>query len=236
MYFDQSESAIRYEWGLEGVKLLAASSDAMIIVDVISFTTAVDAALSRGGKVYPYAWRDESSIEFARSVGALLAAGSRKDPAGYSLSPVSLLKLPRNSAIVLPSPNGATLSLATGTTPTFAGCLRNASAVAKAASAVGTRISVVAAGERWNDGSLRPALEDMIGAGAILHALPDVHSAEAEAAVTVFLHFRDRLEATLFACGSGKEAADRGTAADIHFAAQLDASGAAPRLIERAYQ
>jgi 2-phosphosulfolactate phosphatase len=151
---------------------------------------------------------------------------------------------------VLPSPNGATLSLATGKTLTFAGCLRNASAVASAcatAAAVtgattGRYITVIPAGERWEDGSLRPALEDWLGAGAILHALRETGvcsknlSPEAEAAVAAFLHFREKLFETLAACSSGKEAAERGSLEDIRLAADLNASRVAPVLVENAYQ
>ncbi len=236
MYYDQSEYAIRCEWGLEAVNRLASSSDAVVIVDVISFTSCVDVAVSRGGRVYPYRWRDERSVEFARSLGAILAISSRKDPSGFSLAPSSMLRLPSGNAVVLPSPNGATLSLATGTTPTFAGCLRNASAVAAAAAAAGKRVTVIPAGERWEDGSLRPALEDWLGAGAILQALPGSRSPEAEAAIAVFRHFRGRLFETLAACSSGKEAIEHGSIEDVELAADLDASGFAPKLVDNTYQ
>jgi 2-phosphosulfolactate phosphatase len=235
-FYDQSEYDVRCEWGPVGIQALAPTSDVFIIVDVISFTTSVDVALSRGATVYPWRWKDETAVEFAREKGAILAAGSRREPRAFSLAPTSLLRLPEGAAIVLPSPNGATLSLATGDTPTFAGCLRNVAAVARAARQAGRRVSVIPAGERWPDGSLRPAIEDLIGAGAILHALEGLQSPEAESAVAVFLRFRERLLEVLSACSSGKEAAARGGPDDLRLAADLNASQIAPRLSERAYR
>ncbi len=242
MYFDQSEYTIRCEWGPEGLHQLAPISDVLIIVDVFSFTTSVDVAVSRGAWVYPYGWKDESLLAFASSVGAIPAIASRTDPEGLSLSPSSLLRLQTGQKIVLASPNGAALSVAAGEIPTFAGCLRNADAVAAAAVQAaaargGNRISVIPAGERWKDGTLRPGLEDLLGAGAILQRLPaGSRSPEAEAAIAVFAHFRGRLEETLAACSSGKECADRGPAEDVRLAAALNASPYAPQLIQGAYQ
>jgi 2-phosphosulfolactate phosphatase len=236
MYFDQEEYEIRCEWGLEGVRRLAPISSAVIIVDVLSFSTNVDLVMSRGGRVYPYAWRDERSVEFARERGAILAVGSRKDPLSFSLAPSSMLRLPQGAVIVLPSPNGATLSLAGGETPIFAGCLRNARAVAQAAQELGPTISVIPAGERWPDGSLRPALEDLLGAGAIIQFLGGKQSPEAEAAQAAYLHFSSRIAEVLAACSSGKESADRGSVPDVTLAAEVNTSIFAPRLVNGAYQ
>lgn len=242
-FFDQNPYNLRCEWGLEGARLLSPVSHAVIIVDVFSFSTSVDIAASRGAWIYPYLWNDNRSLDFARSVEAVLAAGSRKDSHGYSLAPRSMLRVERGLRIVLPSPNGATLSLETGKTPTFAGCLRNAAAVAAAAAQVaaplGGRVAVIPAGERWQDGRLRPALEDLLGAGAILRALssllPGSLSPEAESAAVVFDSFRARLPVTLAAIASGKEALERGSAEDLQLAAALNESTAAPRLIDGAY-
>ncbi len=235
LYFDQHAHPIRCEWGLAGVNQLAPGSDAVVIVDIFSFSTCVDVASSRGGMIYPYAWRDERAYQYASSLDALLAVASRTDPRGFSLAPSSMLRLPPGTKVVLPSPNGAALSLATGATPTFAGCLRNAQAVAAAAARLGRQISVIPAGERWPDGGLRPALEDWLGAGAIVHFLPGERSPEAAAAEALFLHFREQLASVLSACASGLEAADRGSPRDVALAAELNVSPHAPFLVEGAY-
>lgn len=215
---------------------LAPISAAVIIVDVLSFSTCVDIAAGNGAIVYPYRWKDARAREYAHRFGAKLA-GSRTSKTGYSLSPASLITIPAGTRLVLPSPNGATLSLLAGDTPTFAGCLRNARAVARAAQAVGETISVIPAGERWKtDQTLRPALEDLIGAGAIIHALPGRKSPESTAAEITYLHFRDDLLACLTQIGSGQELIHQGFAQDVELAALLNSSENAPRLVNGAYR
>lgn len=89
-----------------------------------------------------------------------------------------MLDIPAGTRLLMPSRNGSTLSCAVADMPVLAGCLRNASAVAAAARQLGPRTSVIAAGERWPDGSLRPALEDLLGAGAIMRGLSSDRSPE----------------------------------------------------------
>src|SRR5262245_31373347 len=191
VYWDQAGFGARFEWGEEGVRRLAPLSDVVVIVDVLSFTTCVDVAVSRGATVFPYRWRDASAEAFARERGALLAVPrDRTTPEQpYSLSPVSLQMLEPGARIVLPSPNGSTLTTiaADSGATVIAGCLRNATAVGQAAAARGNIVTVIAAGERWPDDSLRPAMEDMIGAGAILAAMhPAAPSPEAIAAIAAW--------------------------------------------------
>jgi 2-phosphosulfolactate phosphatase len=235
MYFDQASYDIRCEWGLQGIEALRAETDVFIIVDVLSFSTCVDVAVSQGATVFPYRWKDDSVAAYADSLGAVAASARRRFEGGYSLSPGSLVSIPPGTRLVLPSPNGATLSLATGDTPTLAGCLRNARAVAATAARLGRRISLIPAGERWEDGSLRPALEDLAGAGAIAAHLPGSRSPEAEMAVAAWGMAADNLPATLLACGSGRELVERGFAPDVALAAAHDVSSAAPRLVAGAY-
>jgi 2-phosphosulfolactate phosphatase len=204
----------RLEWAAEGAVLLARACPVLVVVDVLRFTTAVEVAVARGARVVPRRW----------------PGGEASGPS--SLSPVSLLGIPPGSRLELASPNGATVSLdaADAGAVVLAGCLRNASAVAAAARRLGGPVGVVAAGERWPDGSLRPAVEDLVGAGAILHALGGRPSPEARAAVAAFLDAAADLPATLAGCASGRELAARGHAADLRLAAEHDVSQAVPRL------
>ena len=231
--FNQSEFNLRCEWGMQGVTKLAPISDIVVIVDILSFSTSVEIATNNGAIVFPYQWKDESALNYAKTVEAQLASRERKSGNGYSLSPASLINIPAGTKLVLPSPNGSSLSLLTGSTPTLAGCLRNAKAIAQYVQRYGT-IAVIPAGERWEDGSLRPAIEDLIGAGAILSDLKGELSPEAEAAVAVFQQWKSNL-AILAKCSSGKELIARGFAADVELAVALNISRCVPLLVDRAY-
>ena len=157
----QGKYRVRFQWG--PVVASALSEGACVVVDVLRFTTAVEAAVSRGMAVYPYRWRDATAAAFADSVRAVLADG--RDPAGPSLSPSSMDGLAPGASVVLPSPNGsmcAVLASEAGA-QVVAGCLRNAAAVGAWAGGAGSQVTVIACGERWPDGSLRPSLEDLLG-------------------------------------------------------------------------
>ena len=235
MFYDQAEFEVRCEWGEHGVSQLAPISDVVIIVDVLSFSTCVEIAVSREALVFPCRWKDERAAALAASLKAELADSKRSDLA-YSLSPHSLMRIPKDTRLVLPSPNGSTLSLATGQTPTLAGCLRNYRAVAWAAQRYGKRIAVIPAGERWIDGSLRPALEDWIGAGAIINELKGSLSPEARAATAVFRNAQPEIESLVRQCASGKELIERGFEENVTLASKLNTSECVPARINGAYQ
>ena len=118
----------------------------------------------------------------------------------------------------------------------FAGCLRNAAAVAGAALAVGGPIGVIAAGERWGGtlgstgtGPLRPSLEDQLGAGAIIAELRGrTLSPEAEM-VAAACRAAD-VERMIITCGSGRELIAGGHRGDVDLAARVGVSDLAPRL------
>ncbi len=223
MNFNQHEFDIRCEWGT-GIEHLLPVSDVIVIVDVLSFSAAVDIATTRGALVYPCPPGTDAA-RYADGLNAILALPGRSATGGYSLSPSSLLTIPPETRLVLPSPNGSALSAAaakSGSVRAFCGCLRNASVVARAANSTGGRISVIPAGERWPDGSLRPALEDLVGAGAIIRDLEGTRSPEAEVAVLAFDHFQGRLLDMLTHIGSGQELLARGFDRDLRLAAALD--------------
>lgn len=234
MIYDQSEYELRCEWGEHGVAQLAPISDVVVIVDVLSFSTSVEIATNNGAIIFPYRWRDTLAADYALSINAKLASKKRTSDNSYSLSPTSLLNIPAGTRLVLPSPNGASLTLRTGKTPTLAGCLRNCKAVAQFCSKLG-KIAVIPAGERWNDGSLRPAIEDLIGAGAILSFLTGKLSPEAEVAVATFQNLKDNLVTVLRNCSSGKELIARGFASDVELAATFNISQCVPLVDHNAY-
>jgi 2-phosphosulfolactate phosphatase len=217
------------EWGAEGAIALSRACRVLVVVDVLRFTTAVEVAVAHGAHVVPARWPVPAGPPGAGPGGA--------GPARWSLSPVSLLGVPTGTRVELASPNGATVSLAAAAAGmvVLAGCLRNASAVAAAARGLGGPVGVVAAGERRSDGSLRFAVEDLLGAGAVLHALGGRPSPEARAAVAAFRDAAPDLASMLAGCTSGRELAARGLAADLDLAAEHDVSRTVPRLLGGAF-
>jgi 2-phosphosulfolactate phosphatase len=235
LYSDQSPFAVRFEWGERGLEAIGPDSGVIVIVDVLSFCTCVDVAAARGAAVLPYHWRDDTAARYAAEQRAILADGRRRAD-GYSLSPASLAGIPSGTRLVLPSPNGATLSRrAAGIGATVAACLRNAAAVAGFVRARDGPVAVIGCGERWADGSLRPAWEDLVGAGAVIAALPGPWSPEAEAACAAFRRAEADLPGRLRACSSGRELIEWGFAADVELAAAVGVSGCVPVLTGDAF-
>ncbi|MEV4437437.1 2-phosphosulfolactate phosphatase [Streptomyces sp. NPDC049577] len=145
--------------------------------------------------------------------------------------------------MVLPSPNGSAIAAAAGEATVIAGALRNASAVGRwlADRSYGTveqPVLVIASGERWPDGSLRPALEDLLGAGAVIAALRrsgrSQLSPEASMAAAVFDGVTD-VDVTVAACASGQELITSGYADDVAIATELDACDVVPVLVDGAF-
>jgi 2-phosphosulfolactate phosphatase len=230
-YAARVERTVDVAWGEHGIRALAQTCDVLVIVDVLSFTTCVSVAVSHGGSIVVARTADEA-LEFA--AGAEIA--TRRSAGGrYTLSPRSYVGIAPGTRVVLPSVNGSTLSRIAVSQPVLAGCLRNRTAVARRAAELGSRIGIVAAGERWPGTSdLRPCIEDWLGAGAIAELL-DGRSGMALAASAAFVDARWDLRARLEASPSGEELAAVGFADDVDAAVELDADDVAPQLRAGAY-
>jgi len=231
--FEQAGYNVRCGWGPEALWLLAPLVDVVVVVDVLSFSTTVDVALGRGVIVFPYRWHDGTEFDFASRMRATVA--SRRGEPGLTLSPAALSTAESGTRLVLPSPNGATLThsaIKAGAKRVLVGCLRNASAVAQAVRPNET-VAVIAAGERWggSSGPLRPAIEDHLGAGAIVFALGRQDcSPEALVAQAPVLVGQD-IERLVAESGSGRELSEAGFGIDVELAVQTDCSDVVPELL-----
>jgi 2-phosphosulfolactate phosphatase len=242
----QASSGVRFDWGSSGARAIADGVDVAVVVDVLSFCTTLSVAADRGTVVLPQPTGAEDIETYAAQHRAVLAVDRRAaGPGEVSLSPLSLRLADPIDRLVLPSPNGSAISLElAGLATTVVGaCLRNAAAVAdwiaREHDAETATIAVVAAGERWPDGSLRPAIEDLWGAGAVLAALEDHDwpglSPEAAMAADAYRLLVGREAAHLRACASGEELIESGFAADVEIAAEIGRSTAVPLLSDRGY-
>lgn len=259
----QAAYAVRLEIGPAGAAAVVAGfggDDVAVVVDVLSFTTTLGVAVERGIEVRPFAWQDERAAAYAREHDAVLAVGrfeaspsveqrAPRAPRGQvTLSPAAMLSgeaVEGVERLVLPSPNGSTICalLADAGVGVVATSLRNVEAAADALApglCRGSMLAVVASGERWPDGSLRPAVEDLWGAGALLAALLGRGvtglSPEADLAVAAWRAVAGDPSAALRACAGGRELAAAGFGADVDVAAALDASDVVPVLVGGAFR
>lgn len=141
--------------------------------------------------------------------------------------------------------NGAAVAAAAGagTAQVLIGGLRNAAAVARAIldlqheRGARTSISVIACGElasREQGAALRFAVEDLLGAGAVIDALAELgidHSSpEAAVAGEGFRSLRGAAKHLLTASASGRELDDKGLRDEVLAAAAVDAASVVPVL------
>jgi 2-phosphosulfolactate phosphatase len=194
----QGQYQVRFDWGIEGARTIAADVDVIVVVDVLGFGTEVDLKVGAG---------ESLSLQNASGAGAQIA-----------------INLVGHPAVVL------------------AGCLRNSTAIATWALAQqgdkGDRfgVAVIAAGKRRADGSTRFAVEDLLGAGAIIEALAEVgidyYSPEAAAAAAAFTGLRNATAHLIRASVTGRELAAGGHAAQLEAALEVGISPNIPILRE----
>ncbi|MFD1366524.1 2-phosphosulfolactate phosphatase [Actinoplanes sichuanensis] len=246
-FYGQAEYRVRCDWGPAGADAIGAGASVVAVVDVLSFTTALTVAADRGVEVFPYRWRDERAVAFAESRGAVLVVGRSQVGPGrpVSLSPVTIRSAQALERLVLPSPNGSTIArrLSEAGATVIGVSLRNAGAAASwtaARVADGAAVAVVASGERWPDGSLRPAAEDLWGAGAYIQGLIDLgfagSSPEAEMAAVAYRNVRADIRSVLLDCVGGRELAEQGFTRDVEIAAEADAGDVVPVLTGESFR
>lgn len=228
---------VRFDWGPMGLRTLAPEVDVVVIVDVLSFTTCVDVALGRGADVLPYKWHDGTEADFAAEHDAEVAT-KRGEGDGFSLSPTSLAEVPSGTRLVLPSPNGSALAFGAveaGASEVVAACVRNGAAVGSAFADTELTVGVIAAGERWRGatGPMRVAVEDLLGAGAVLSMFDRLDlSPEARAAAAAWHDAEPEIVGRLRASASGRELIERGWPGDVDLAAQAHVSDLVPVLVD----
>ncbi|PKI90797.1 phosphosulfolactate phosphohydrolase [Actinomycetales bacterium SN12] len=195
--FDQSSYQVRLEWGTQGLARLA-PADIVIVIDVLRFSSTLADAVAAGQRI---ALSD--AIRWSTNGASVVAAASASDASDAGASTVLI------------------------------GGIRNAAATARAVMAVqerqGTRasVSIIAAGELAATGELRFAVEDQLGAGAIISALCDLgidHSSpEAAAAAEAYRALRPGLRHMLVGSGSGRE-----LVGGVASTARMEAAGVRP--------
>jgi 2-phosphosulfolactate phosphatase len=213
-----------------------ARGDVLVLVDVLSFSTAVAAGTARGVVFFPAGSRRRAeALALERNA---VASVPRKDtrPGQYSLSPLTYLDAPAGLRVALRSPNGARMAMAARGAPAIlvAGIV-NASACGAAASAgakaSGRGVTVVACGEHVTRHRRRRfAAEDFLGAGAVAAAVDLPRTGEAETAIRAFQACRKDLEKVLLATTSGLELVAAGSREDVEFAARHDSLSPVPLL------
>ena len=110
---NQNEYDVRFDWGATAAERLSSASGVRVVVDVLSFTTAVSVAVDRGIAIYP-APSDDATARKSAEIDAALAVGRREvtPDRSWSLSPAHLRVAPAPPRLVLPSPNGSTIAAA----------------------------------------------------------------------------------------------------------------------------
>lgn len=214
-YFDQSTYQVRLDWGVAGLGRLA-PADIVVVVDVLRFSSRVTRLLeANAGARVPL----DGSAHALSVNGAAVAHAATSVTAPDGGAPVILL-----------------------------GCLRNARAVANACLEIQnqrgrrTSVTIIPAGEIARvSGSitLRFAVEDQLGAGAIVAALSELGtdhtSPDAAAACESALGLRSAMKHLVTASGSGVELVGRGEKDDVVAAASLDVTDIVPVLRDRAF-
>ncbi|MEA1676491.1 hypothetical protein [Nitrospirillum sp. BR 11163] len=78
---------VHSEWGPAGVEALKHQVTVLVIVDVLSFSTAVDVAVGRGAVILPFPYGDAAAARAAADDAGAQLASPRDAGSQLSLSP-----------------------------------------------------------------------------------------------------------------------------------------------------
>ncbi len=229
---------IDIDWAIEGLRYAMDRGNIVVIVDTLRFSTAAVTAVNNGFTIYPVSTR-QSGMKLARKLGAHLAG--RPGRSKYSISPHCYIKNRNdpNKKVVLFSPNGATCSESVKTGQiALIGCLLNARAVAvnldRIGGELGKDVTIIAAGEQralttgrritydLESGYRVFAIEDYLGAGAIIAQCRLPRTAEAELCARAFSAARRRLGYFLKSSFSGRYLIGNRMRGDVEHASRLN--------------
>lgn len=243
VFFDQTPFEIKLEWGQRGARAASERGDIVIIVDVLSFSSTVVTAVAYGAELYPYPPPiNEKAKAFAETIGASIVWGRAESIqyGGHSLSPLSFTAADKGQKFVMCSLNGAACTWIAAQVPALLiGCLLNASATARQAAQLraklGCNITVVPCGEKWADAladenTLRPSVEDYLGAGMILSQITGSKSPEAEVCIGAYEYTKTKMGELIWDSASGRELRERGYEQDVLHCSQVDTTAAVPIL------
>lgn len=210
----------------------------VVIFDVLRATTSMTAALAAGAKEIRI-FGDIVSAAASRTgfAGRGLLCGEEKalPPPGFDLGnspPAFTAETCAERTLFISTTNGTRAILAArGAAEIFIGALVNASAVARAVAQAGRNVTLLCAG---TNGQI--ALEDVLGCGAVLDALGQVQpvideSDTVQIARRLFAAARHDLAGVLRQSRGGQNVIAVGLAADIDFAARLDALDVVGRVV-----
>jgi 2-phosphosulfolactate phosphatase len=164
----------------------------------------------------------------------------------HTLSPLTFSTADKGARFVLCSINGAACTWIASKVPALLiGSFLNATAVADIANGLRkekhANITVIPCGEKWsdvkdNENSLRPGLEDYLGAGMILSKLTGSKSPEAQVCIGAYEYSSTNIKELINDCGSGRELRERGYELDVEYCSQIDKSKAVPVLSDNYFK
>jgi 2-phosphosulfolactate phosphatase len=198
---------------------------ACVVFDVLRATTTMAAALAAGVReIYLFDTLEAAHSAASAHKGARLLCGEAQclPPAGFDLgnSPGQFNESHRDATLFMCTTNGTRALLAARSSAALlTGAVVNASAVATELRRIGRDVTLLCAGTNGN-----LAMEDVLGAGAVLDALNcDLVDDAARIALRLFRACRDDLRAVMGETEGGRNVVGAGLEPDITFAARLDA-------------